>query len=184
MANGIKNFFRNLGGVSDDEYYDDDEFYDDDDYVDDDDYEDEPQKGSGLFGRFKKSSKYEEDDDYEDDYEETNTRSSEKSSKITSIHKKSTKGSMDVRIIKPMNYDVDTQDIVGNLLENRTVILNLEGIDVALAQRIIDFSYGASCALQGNFRAVTKSILLITPSNVNILGVLDQVNESLNISED
>lgn len=179
MAGKIKKFFDSFN--SDDEYYDDDEFYDDDGF---DDYEDdEPNKAGGFF-RKKTSSDY--NDDYEDDYEDKKPqRSTTKSSKITSINRKgSVYDAMDVRIIKPSNFDMDTHDIADNLLEQRTVILNLEGIDIGLAQRIIDFSFGACYTLHGNFRAITKSILLITPSNVNISGVLDKVNESINISDD
>lgn len=177
MASKFKNLFRSF---SDDDY-DDDEFYDDDDY-DYEEEEDTPKLG-GFFR--KKSSSYDDYEDDYDDYEEKKPSKSSRSSKITSINRKSSAyDAMDVRIIKPSNFDMDTHDIADNLLEQRTVILNLEGIDVGLAQRIIDFSFGACYALHGNFRAITKSILLITPSNVNISGVLDKVNESINISDD
>lgn len=173
MAGGIKKFFKSFN-VDDDDYYDDDEFYDDDDY------EEEAPKSN--FFRKKSSEEY-EDDYEEDDYE--SKKPQKKSSKITNINnRKPSYDGMDVRIIKPSNFDLDTHEIADNLLEQRTVILNLEGIDVGLAQRIIDFSFGSCYALHGNFRAITKSILLITPSNVNITGVLDKVNESLNIAED
>lgn len=183
MAGAIKKFFKSFN-VDDDEYYDDDEFYDEDD-----DYEEEPKS----FFR-KKNAEKDYDDDYEDDYEDdydtarTSSRSRQasktSSSKITSMNRKPANEAMDVRIIKPSNFDMDTHDIADNLLAQRTVILNLEGIDVGLAQRIIDFSFGSCYALHGNFRAITKSILLITPSNVNISGVMDKVNESLSISDD
>lgn len=181
MAGVIKKFFKSFN-VDDDDYYDDDEFYDEED-----DYEeDEPAKFGGFF-RKKSQSSYDDDDyEYDDDgYEPPRSQKTSKSSKITNINRRSSgTDAMDVRIIKPSNFDMDTHDIADNLLEQRTVILNLEGIDVALAQRIIDFSFGACYALHGNFRAITKSILLITPSNVNISGVLDKVNESINISDD
>lgn len=184
MAGRIKKFLTSFSG-DDDDYYDDDEFYDDDD-----DYEVE-QKSNGFFRR--KSSghnDYEDDyDDYEDDYEEKKPArkpASKSSSKITSIDRKpaSAYDAMDVCIIKPSNFDADTHEIADNLLAQRTVILNLEGIDVGLAQRIIDFSFGSCYALNGNFRPITKSILLITPSNVNISGVMEKVNESLNIADE
>lgn len=180
MASKFKKFINSFSG--DDDYYDDDEFYDDEDDFDE---EEESSKLGGFF-RKKSSKDYDDyDDDYEEDYVEKKPSKAAKSSKITSINnRKGGFDAMDVRIIKPSNFDMDTHDIADNLLEQRTVILNLEGIDVGLAQRIIDFSFGACYALHGNFRAITKSILLITPSNVNISGVLDKVNESINISED
>lgn len=179
MAGAIKKFFKSFNDDEDD-YYDDDEFYDDED-----DYEDEPKNSF----RKKSSSSYDDYDDDDDyDMKPASRKSGGRSSKITNINNSrkssSLSDAMDVRIIKPSNFDLDTHEIADNLLAQRTVILNLEGIDVGLAQRIIDFSFGSCYALNGNFRAITKSILLITPSNVNISGVLDKVNESLSISDD
>lgn len=179
MAGAIKKFFKSFND-DDDDYYDDDEFFDEDE-----EYEEEPRNN---FFRKKSSASY---DDYDEDeeYEDRpapRRNSGKSSSKITNINNRRASGydAMDVRIIKPSNFDLDTHEIADNLLAQRTVILNLEGIDVGLAQRIIDFSFGSCYALNGNFRAITKSILLITPSNVNITGVLDKVNESLSISDD
>lgn len=175
MAGAIKKFFKSFN--DEDDYYDDDEFFDEEE-----EYEDEPKNN---FFRKKPASydDYEEDDDY--DEKPMPRKTNGRTSKVTSInHKSSLNDPMDVRIIKPSNFDLDTHEIADNLLAQRTVILNLEGIDVGLAQRIIDFSFGSCYALNGNFRAITKSILLITPSNVNISGVLDKVNESLSISDD
>ena len=42
---------------------------------------------------------------------------------------------MEVCVIKPASME-DTREIADTLLDNATVILNLEGIDVELAQRI------------------------------------------------
>lgn len=46
---------------------------------------------------------------------------------------------MEVCVIKPSSME-DTREIADTLVDNSTVILNLEGIDVELAQRIIDFT--------------------------------------------
>lgn len=184
MAGRIKQFLSSFSG-DDDDYYDDDEFYDDDE-----EYEVEPK--ANLFRR-KSSGRNDYDDDYdeyEDDYDEkkpARKTAAKSSSKITTMDRKTSSSAydaMDVCIIKPSNFDADTHEIADNLLAQRTVILNLEGIDVGLAQRIIDFSFGSCYALNGNFRPITKSILLITPSNVNISGVMEKVNESLNISDE
>lgn len=184
MAGRFKKFLSSFSG-DDDDYYDDDEFYDDEE-----EYEAEPK--SNLFRR-KSSGRNDYDDEYEDDYEDdyeekkSARRTAKSSSKITPMDRKTASSAydaMDVCIIKPSNFDADTHEIADNLLAQRTVILNLEGIDVGLAQRIIDFSFGSCYALNGNFRPITKSILLITPSNVNISGVLEKVNESLNISDE
>ena len=49
---------------------------------------------------------------------------------------------MEVCVIKPASME-DTREIADTLLAGCTVVLNLEGIDVDIAQRIIDFCCGA-----------------------------------------
>ena len=46
---------------------------------------------------------------------------------------------MEVCVIKPTSIE-DGREITETLLANRTVVLNLEGLDVDIAQRIIDFT--------------------------------------------
>ena len=45
---------------------------------------------------------------------------------------------MEVCVIKPPSME-DTREIADTLVDNSTVVLNLEGLDVEVAQRIIDF---------------------------------------------
>ena len=56
---------------------------------------------------------------------------------------------MEVCVIKPTSVE-DGREITETLLANRTVVLNLEGIDVDVAQRIIDFASGSTFAIGGN----------------------------------
>ena len=50
---------------------------------------------------------------------------------------------MEVCVIKPTSVE-DSREITETLLSGRTVILNLEGLDLEIAQRIIDFTSGAT----------------------------------------
>ena len=71
------------------------------------------------------------------------------SNKITPMRnsRKTPQGAnMEVCVIKPSSME-DTREIADTLVDNSTVILNLEGIDVELAQRIIDFTSGACYSL-------------------------------------
>ena len=80
------------------------------------------------------------------------------SSKITPMRssRKSNQGSnMEVCVIKPSSME-DTREIADTLVDNSTVILNLEGIDVELAQRIIDFTSGACYSLGGSLQKVSS----------------------------
>ena len=56
------------------------------------------------------------------------------------------------------------------LLNNRTVVLNVEGLDVEIAQRIIDFTSGSCFAISGNLQKISNYIFIITPASVDISG--------------
>ena len=77
--------------------------------------------------------------------------------------------SLEVCVIKPTNVE-DGREIANTLLGGKEVVLNLEGIDVELAQRIIDFSSGACFAINGNLQKVSHYIFVITPESVDISG--------------
>lgn len=77
--------------------------------------------------------------------------------------------SLEVCVIKPTNVE-DGREIANTLLEGKAVVLNLEGIDVELAQRIIDFTSGACFAINGNLQKVSNFIFIITPEAVDISG--------------
>lgn len=78
-------------------------------------------------------------------------------------------GSMEVCVIKPTTVE-EAREITETLLSNRTVVLNLEGLDVDIAQRIIDFTSGSCYAIQGNLQKISHYIFIITPSSVDISG--------------
>lgn len=159
----------------DDEDYDDDEFFDDED--DFDDYDNKPKKSL-----FKKD--IEEDED--DELPETHAKSSKSlanNNKVTPMRPaaRKTAPSMEVCVIKPNSVD-NSRNITETLLDGRTVILNLEGLDLEIAQRIIDFTSGAAFAISGNLQKISNYIFLVTPTNVEISGDLqDLLNSSFDV---
>ena len=82
--------------------------------------------------------------------------------------------SMEVCVIKPASVD-DSREICETLLSGRTVILNLEGLDLEIAQRIIDFISGSAFAISGNLQKISNYIFLVTPTNVDISGDLQDL---------
>ena len=86
----------------------------------------------------------------------------------TPIRNRST-GGMEVCVVKPTSIE-DAREITETLLNNRTVVLNLEGIDVDLAQRIIDFTSGSCFAINGNLQKISRYIFIVTPASVDISG--------------
>ena len=160
----------------DEDYYDDDELYDDD----------EPEEKSGssfhLFG-----SKNNTEDD-EDAIPEKKTVVKEKpsvksSNKITPMRggRKAGSASMEVCVIKPASFE-DAREISETLLADRTVILNMEGLDLGLAQRIIDFTSGCCYAIDGNLQKISNYIFIITPASVDISGDLQGIMDAFDFS--
>lgn len=141
----------------------DDEYYDDDYLDDEEDIEPAPKKPG--------SSKTKDVDAYEDS---APARKPSSGSKITPIGKPSAKRmnngtGMEVCVIKPTSVE-DAREITETLLANRTVVLNLEGLDVDIAQRIIDFTSGSCFAIGGNLQKISHYIFIITPASVDISG--------------
>ena len=81
---------------------------------------------------------------------------------------------MEVCVIRPNSME-NTEEIADTLLENATVILNLEGINVYLAQRIFDFTSGCCYSLGGTLTKVSSYIFILGPSNVDVTGDLENI---------
>lgn len=98
--------------------------------------------------------------------------------KVTPIRQASQKrnapGGMEVCMIKPTSFD-QAREITETLLSNRTVVLNLEGVDMDVAQRIVDFASGSTFAINGNLQKISHSIFIITPSTVDVYGDFPEI---------
>ena len=160
-----------------------DDYDEDDEFFDEDDIEEEDPKPKKRF--FKKIA----DDDLDDEDVAPARKASKQtsasvkqpkqpkvsaSSKITPMRKRSSGNTMEVCVIKPTSME-DTREIVDTLLDNCTVVLNLEGIDVEVAQRIIDFSSGACYAISGSLQKVSSYIFILTPASVEISGDIQDI---------
>lgn len=145
--------FLNAMKLNDEE----DEYYDD--Y-----YDDEPEP-------VKKPTPVRDENDADED------RIIRKSSpKVTPMRqtKKMAGTGMEVCVIKPTTVE-DAREITETLLANRTVVLNLEGLDVDIAQRIIDFTSGSCFAISGNLQKISHYIFIITPASVDISGDFQEI---------
>lgn len=158
MFNGLMNILH-----LEDEYEDDFE----------DDYEEEVPARTRK--SFIKKDVHNSEDDYEE--EETPVQSRQqakpkpvKQNKIIPMRGTNTAAKqMEVCVIKPTTVE-DGREISDTLLAGRAVILNLEGLQVNIAQRIIDFSSGACYSINGNLQKVSSYIFVITPESVDISG--------------
>lgn len=129
----------------------------DEGYYDDDFYDDEPEP-------MRKPVSGKDTDSAEEDKVRKITP------KVTPLRQTKKMGAgMEVCVIKPTTVE-DAREITETLLANRTVVLNLEGLDVDIAQRIIDFTSGSCFAISGNLQKISHYIFIITPASVDISG--------------
>ncbi len=84
---------------------------------------------------------------------------------------------MEVCVIRPHSME-DASEITETLLSNCTVILNVEGLELSMAQRIVDFASGSCYAMDGNLQPISNYIFILTPSIVDISGDLQEILSS------
>lgn len=139
---------------------------DDDDFYDNDFYDDEPE-----MEKPKKLTAVKEDLPMDEDKPVKKA-----SPKVTPMARQTRKtgNGMEVCVIKPTSIE-DAREITETLLANRTVVLNLEGLDVDIAQRIIDFTSGSCFAISGNLQKISHYIFIITPAIVDISGDFQEI---------
>ena len=134
-------------------------------------YKEEPKKTSK---RFHYDDEYDDFDALEDEPAKPVFGRKNKSSKVTPITRSSYGSGMEVMVIRPESME-DTKEIADYLLARRTVVLNLEGQDVDLAQRIIDFTCGACYSVSGGLKKISSYIFILTPADVEISGDIESI---------
>ena len=76
---------------------------------------------------------------------------------------------MKMIVYHPVSYE-DAQNIIDNLKARKPVIVNMEELDVAAAQRILDFISGAIYALNGTIAKISRGIFVVAPTNSDVIG--------------
>ncbi|MDL2258291.1 cell division protein SepF [Eubacteriales bacterium OttesenSCG-928-K08] len=76
---------------------------------------------------------------------------------------------MKMILYHPINYQ-DAQSIIDNFRSRKPVIVNMEDLEVEVAQRILDFISGAAYALDGDIFKISKGIFVIAPVNYDVIG--------------
>lgn len=121
------------------------------------------------------------EDDLEEDIEETEEvrrekavndtaqvepiiSSSKRQNKVVSIH---TTIAAKVKIVKPTTYE-EAADICDELKNRKIVVINTTGLELRVAQRLLDFMGGASYALGGDLEEVEKGVYLLSPATVEV----------------
>ena len=171
---GMSKFMDFLKLSDPEEDYEDDGLFDDDDEEDDEEFSFPKRKP-------KEKPSYDDDDD-DDDYQPKRPRMRQQKaanpSKLVSINSRNNRRSQ-VFVIKPQDIS-HAQTATQYLKEGNLVVINMEGIEIHTAQRIIDFIGGACDALDGSIQGISNNIFIAAPSNIAVTGDLREeiLNES------
>lgn len=99
--------------------------------------------------------------------------------KLVSIHKNT-----NIKVVT-MEF-VEFEDVISvcdYLKHKKIVLINLKQLNLATAQRCVDFVSGAVSVIDGSVREISTGILLLTPNNVEIsTSVDDKISRSSSIS--
>ena len=155
VVNNLIDFMR-LKGTTDDEY-EEDMFDENDDFS----------------NEYDSASAFDFDEPEEKVYEPPKASTRYTANKAASVKARRANmnlgSGLEVCVIKPVTID-EARGVTETLLQNRAVVLNLEGLDVDIAQRIIDFTSGSCYAINGNLQRISNYIFIITPQSVEISG--------------
>lgn len=85
--------------------------------------------------------------------------------------------SNEVYVIKPTDLS-DAQTVADFLNNGMAIVINMEGLEITLAQRIIDIVFGAVYSMGGSLSPISNNIFIAAPNSVDVTG--DLRNEILN----
>lgn len=128
-----------------------------------------------MKGKFKNFFNMEDDYEYTEEVEvkEEPTTKKDKHNKnvvsLAAIQQSTAK----VVLYEPKSYD-EVQEIADNLLNNRTVVINLQQVDHVQAKRIVDFLSGTVYAIEGDIQKLSLETFLCTPDTVNVSGTISR----------
>ena len=96
-------------------------------------------------------------------------------SKVVDIH---TTAKLQVVLKKPEHFD-EAPAIADELLERRTVVLNLEATAKDEAGKLLCFLSGVAYANGGKLKKIANNTYIITPYNVDVMGdLLDELENN------
>ena len=105
----------------------------------------------------------------------TSNRISDSRNKIVPLKSVASRG--EVCVMRPQVFE-DSRAISDVLLTGCAAVVNLEGIDLEVAQRIIDFICGSCYAMAGKIERISNYIFIVTPESIEISGDLQEVISS------
>ena len=169
---------------SDDDYDD----YDEDEEDTEDDYEEEEERPARRSAPARRSraaapveDEPEEDEDSDFGFGSISTSGSGSSALGSSsgfngpvLHTGSSANKQEVVLFRPGSFN-DTSKAADDLRSHKSVIVNMENVDKAMARRVVDFLSGCVYALDGDVKKIAQSAYLFCPHNMEIQGDLESL---------
>jgi len=165
--------------------YSDDDY---DDYDEEEEYDDYEEEAAPARRPSRRSAapapapapEPEEDDDYGFGPMTTSTAvsapavsaGSSYSAPVLSMNKSAAK--QEVVLFRPGSFN-DITKAADDLCNNKAVVVNMEGVDKAMARRVVDFLSGSVYALQGSVNKIAQSAYLFCPHNMDVVGDLESL---------
>ncbi len=182
---GKKSFldFFKMKDLDEDEF-DDDLFDDDDDEDDDEDYSPRNSSRYNKKGSQRNSSSYSGQGYSSGQASNYNSqrqtpRAVPNNNRVVDFNgsrssRTEVRGRNEVYVIVP--HDTSESQTVADFLKNgKTIVINMEGLELSAAQRIIDFIGGACYAIDGSLQAISANIFIAAPSSIEVSGDLREI---------
>lgn len=106
--------------------------------------------------------------------EERRSRVSAEKPKVVQFKNSSYREELGLYVSKPKSFS-ECQDISDILVGGTAVVINLEGFDDDMAQRIMDFVSGTVYAINGTLNTIATRIYLVSPESVSISGDVETI---------
>ena len=74
---------------------------------------------------------------------------------------------IELKVVRPESFE-EVSTVADYLLDDCTVVLNLELLDRATSLRMLDFLNGITYSKDGEIKKVAQSTYIITPNNVDV----------------
>lgn len=169
MSKGINKFLDLMKLNENDDDYDDDDLFDDD-------YDEEEERPSrNLFSKKEKPQRAVKEESAitsnpyaEKRAQKTSHTSRQSGGKLIPLNNR---GGAEIYVIKPQEFN-EAQVVADFLKDGKTIVINMEGIEIYSAQRIIDFISGACYALNGSLQAISNNIFIAAPEAIEVSGDL------------
>lgn len=133
----------------------------------------QPKERKGLFNRKEKDIKPEEEENYTSRKEKTTYHTKN----VVPIKGGVDISNMEVCLVYPKTED-DKREIADTLLDGKSVVINMEGLEVDKAQSFVDFTSGTCYAIGGDLKQIAKYIFIATPKTVELVGEFMDMDNS------